>query len=97
MDAWLARVGDWSDEPESAMVAGFEPNGERQLTPAPTLSVKAGTLVITPAVAGHSLEYRIDEGQWQLYSGPLSVSINSEIEARAVRYGWKESEIVSGP
>ena len=97
MDAWLARVGDWSDEAESAMVAGFEPGGERQVTPAPTLVVESGALVITPVATGHSLEYRVDGGNWQLYTGPVSIDKNSEIQARAVRYGWEESEIVSGP
>jgi hypothetical protein len=53
-------------------------------------------LAITPAAAGHSLDYRIDDGRWQLYFGPVSVNKNIVIEARAVRYGWEESEIVSG-
>jgi arylsulfatase A-like enzyme len=97
LDAWLAQVGDWSEEPESAMVARFEPNGERQVTPAPTLSVRESLLVITPAASGHSLEYRIDDGDWQLYTGPVSVESENIIEARAVRYGWEESEIVIGP
>ena len=97
MDAWLARAGDWSEESESAMVARFESGGERQVTPAPTLSLEEGTLIITPAAGGHSLEYRVDDGQWQLYIESVSVNRNSEIEARAVRYGWKESNSVSGP
>ena len=54
-------------------------------------------LVITSAAAGHSLEYRIDRGRWQLYIEPVSINRNSDIEARAVRYGWEESESVSGP
>ena len=97
MDAWLARVGDWSEEPESAMVSRFEPDGERLITPSPTLLVRGGAVVITPAAAEHSLEYRLDGGRWQLYSGPVGVSKNSEIEARAVRYGWEESEVVRYP
>lgn len=97
MDDWLARVGDWSEEPEDAMVARFEPGGERQVTPAPTLSVSGGELLITPAAEGHSLEYRLDDGRWQLYTGPASVDPTNAIEARAVRYGWEESEIVSNP
>jgi N-sulfoglucosamine sulfohydrolase len=96
MDAWLARAGDWSAESESAMVARFEPSGERQVTPAPTLSLEGGALVITPAAAGHSLEYRVGGGRWQLYTEPASVNNNNGIEARAVRYGWEESESVSG-
>lgn len=97
MDAWLTRVDDWSDQAESAMVAAFEPGGRRQVTPAPTLVVASGALVIQPVANGHSLEYRIDGGDWQLYTGPVSIDKNSEIDARAVRYGWEESEIVSGP
>tara|TARA_B110000879_G_scaffold74513_1_gene104018 strand:- start:2316 stop:3401 length:1086 start_codon:yes stop_codon:yes gene_type:complete len=96
MDAWLARAGDWSAESESAMVARFEPSGERQVTPAPTLSLEGGALVITPAAAGHSLEYRVGGGRWQLYTEPASGNKNNGIEARAVRYGWEESESVSG-
>ena len=97
LDAWLAHVDDWSEESESAMVARFEPDGERQVTPAPTLSVRDGLLVVTPEGNGHSIEYRVDDGDWQLYVGPVSVDNNQDIEARAVRYGWEESEIVSGP
>tara|TARA_R110002049_G_scaffold177382_15_gene344562 strand:+ start:254 stop:1891 length:1638 start_codon:yes stop_codon:yes gene_type:complete len=96
MDLWLTRVGDWSDEPEFEMVARFELHGKRRVTPAPTLLFSGGSLVISPAAEGHSLEYRVDDGDWQLYTGPVSVKESSAIEARAVRYGWEESEIVSG-
>jgi len=97
MDAWLARVGDWSEEPEDDMVARFEPDGKRQTTPPPTLESTAGTLVIRPAEKGHSLEYRIDGGPWHLYVAPLAIRVTDRLEARAVRYGWRESEIVSYP
>lgn len=97
MDAWLSQVGDDSDEPEEAMVARFEPDGEQQVTPAPEVSVTGGTLEITPAAAGHSLQYRIDGGRWRLYTHPIEIERNSEVDVRAVRYGWVESEIVSSP
>jgi len=97
MDAWLADVGDGSDEDEAAMVARFEPGGERQVTPAPGISLRGGVLAITPASPGHSLEYRVDGGAWQLYTHPLQIDNNSNIDARAVRYGWEESDVVSSP
>jgi N-sulfoglucosamine sulfohydrolase len=96
MDNWLARVGDWSEQPEADMVARFEPGGERQVTPRPTLSVSEGAAVVAPAAAGQSLEYRVDGGRWMLYTHPVNIHPGSDIEARAVRYGWEESEIVSG-
>jgi N-sulfoglucosamine sulfohydrolase len=97
MNAWLTRVGDWSEESEDKMVARFEPGDKRQVTPVPTLSVTAGILTITPAAAEHSLEYRVGNGRWQLYTGPAKLLTPDSIDARAVRYGWEESEIVSGP
>jgi hypothetical protein len=63
----------------------------------PTLSVTSGTLTLTPAAAEHSLEYCVDNGRWQLYTGPAKLSTTGSIDARAVRYGWEESEIVSSP
>jgi N-sulfoglucosamine sulfohydrolase len=97
MDAWLAEVGDGSAEDEAAMVARFEPEGERQVTPVPEVLVKGETLHITAAAWGHSLEYRINGGPWRLYTYPVLIDGGSEVEARAVRYGWEESEIVSIP
>ena len=97
MNAWLDRVGDWSEESEDDMVVRFEPGGERQVTPAPTLSISDGRLVITPRAVGHSVEYRQNGGHWQLYSGPVRVTTTDTLQGRAVRYGWEESEVVSGP
>ena len=79
------------------MVVRFEPGGERQVTPAPTLSISDGRLVITPRAVGHSVEYRQNGGHWQLYSGPVRVATTDTLQGRAVRYGWEESEVVSGP
>jgi arylsulfatase A-like enzyme len=97
MNTWLTRADDWSEEPEDKMVARFQPGGKRQVTPVPTLSVTSGTLIVTPAAADHSLEYRVANGRWQLYTGPVKLSITGSVDARAVRYGWEESEIVSSP
>jgi arylsulfatase A-like enzyme len=97
MDSWLARVGDASEEPEAAMAARFEPGGERRVTPAPRLHREAGAVVISPAAPGHSLEYSVEDGPWELYVGPVTASPGQEVSARAVRYGWKESQIVTNP
>jgi len=93
LDAWLARVGDWSREPEDAMVARFEPAGERVRTPPPCVERAAERLVIETSTAGASLGYRIDGGRWRLYTGPVRVPASARVEAKAVRYGWLESEL----
>ncbi len=43
-------------------------------------------------VSGASLGYRINGGRWQVYSGAFGAAPDDYVEARAVRYGWRESE-----
>jgi N-sulfoglucosamine sulfohydrolase len=94
LDAWLARVGDWSEVPEDTMVARFEPDGRRQRTPAPHAELVDGSLVLR-SEGGASLGYRLDDGRWRLYTAPVRVPPGARVEAKAVRYGWLESEVVA--
>jgi arylsulfatase A-like enzyme len=95
LDSWLARVGDWSETPEDAMVARFQPDGRRQRTPAPRADLDGDRLVLHPALAGASLGYRVDGGPWRLYTMPVQVPAGARVEAKAVRYGWLASEVVA--
>lgn len=88
---WRERVGDWSDESEEAMVARFQPGGDTPVTGTPLIAVKEGQLNIT-AADDASIGYRIDEGPWLLYTAPMAVEPGASIEARAIRYGWDESD-----
>ena len=97
LGAWQISMGDMGDEPEDKMVARIQPAGERQVTPVPNISVERERVKITPAANGHSIAYRLDEGQWQVYSGPITLQRDETIEAKAVRYGWEESDLVTGP
>lgn len=92
MDNWLSRTGDWSDESEADMVDRFQPGGERRRTPRPVIEVSGGLVTLHPAGPGHSLEYRLDGGRWQLYRAPFEAGTAGALEARAVRYGWEESD-----
>jgi N-sulfoglucosamine sulfohydrolase len=95
LDAWLAEVGDGSEEPEDAMVARFEPDGRQQKTPAPRAELDGGRLVLEPAAEGSSLGYRVDAGRWRLYTAPVEIPAGARVEAKAVRYGWVESDVVA--
>ena len=90
MDAWLARVGDWSEEPEDAMVARFEPGGERQVTPAPTVSV-TGRRHGDYAGGVRDTRWSIAStaGRWQLYTAPVErqQQQRSRSQGRALRLG----------
>jgi N-sulfoglucosamine sulfohydrolase len=94
---WQARVGDWSEESENKMVSRFQPGGKRRQTRPPKVYMKDARILIEPVTPGSSLEYRLDGGGWHLYTAPFDAGSAKEIEARAVRYGWQESDIVIVP
>lgn len=92
MDRWLTRVGDWSEESETAMRARFlSPQGELRQTPRPTMSVDNGKVRVTSDVAA-SIAWRQDGGPWQLYVEPIEAR-QGTLEIKAVRYGWTASPI----
>lgn len=94
MDAWLERVGDLSAQSEAEMVARFQPDGTQLVTPAPAARVEDAQLIVTPQAPDHSVEYRLGDARWRLYTGPVSVLAVPKVEVRAVRYGWQASKIV---
>ncbi len=94
MDNWLAGIEDWSEIPEDEMVMRFEPEGRRIKTPPPELTVQNNRIVIRSPAEGVSIGYKINDGPWLLYTGPLSVPEHGQVTAKAVRYGWDESEEV---
>lgn len=89
----LASIGDWSEEPEAKMVERFAPGGERKVTAEPSISLVDEGLQINVPDEGASIAYRIDEGPWRMYSGPVPLPKDQSFEAKAVRYGWEESDI----
>ncbi len=94
---WKSRVPDLSDEPEIEMAERFWPGGEQPLTVKPEITVSEGWVSIESASAGASVAFSIDGGAWVLYKGPFPVLEASAIEAKAVRYGWRESAVARWP
>ncbi|MFT5481721.1 MAG: N-sulfoglucosamine sulfohydrolase [Halieaceae bacterium] len=94
LDTRLADIGDWGEDPESAMVERFAPGGVQPVTSMPVVVVANDTMTLKAVDQGSSTGYRVDTGPWELYSRPVDVSGAERVEAKAVRYGWKESEVV---
>lgn len=92
MNDWLSSIEDWSEVPENEMVASFCPNGVIEQTPAPKITKKGNTIQIFSQY-GASVGFQIDEGKWQIYTQPFKIKQGQTVKAKAVRYGWKESEI----
>ena len=94
MSEWRKRVPDASELPEAVMAESFWPGGEQPRTPAPCITIRNGRVALENPIPGASIAYRIGaSGGWQLYSVPFEVRDGVLVEAKAVRYGWAESEV----
>lgn len=100
-EAWLADTGDLGGIPEAELAERYWPGGVQPQTPPPVIEPAGGTFagsaetVIRSEVEGASIAYTFEEGDdvhWALYTGPIMVSEGGTLRARAVRYGWAESE-----
>ncbi len=94
LDQFLSRVGDTSAIPEYELRTQLLENDQLRPTPRPESAYKGGFLMLTSPV-GASIGYRIaGQKTWSLYKQPIPVE-KQFIEAKSIRYGWQESEIVS--
>lgn len=94
LDRWLEASGDLGLLEEEELRKRFWPGGEQPVTAAPRHEQSPGRVGLSSASAGASIGYRIDGGPWRLYTGPIPVGAGAEITAKAVRYGWAESDEV---
>ncbi|MEH6584196.1 MAG: sulfatase [Halioglobus sp.] len=90
--SWQGSIEDWSEQSEADMVAEFNPGGDVPVTAMPTVSFENGRLHLESATEGASMGYQINGGVWRVYSAPVKVTSGSEVLAKAVRYGWEESD-----
>lgn len=95
LDAWLARVGDLGGISEQEMIARFQPDGQQAVTPTPTVRIGTRGVTLQSRERHASLGYSLNDGDWQLYTGPIPVKSGDLITAKAVRYGWTESDALS--
>ncbi len=96
-DEWLTHVEDWSEAPEAEMVQRFWPNWQQPTTAAPTIKSENSRVTIECPTDGASIGYRINGAgavsDWNLYTGPFKAKAGAKITAKAIRYGWAESEV----
>jgi arylsulfatase A-like enzyme len=98
MDAWIARTGDLSALPEPELVTRLWGGSAQPVTLAPTVRlnpVRDGVrLELASATQGASLGYRLGPTEpWSLYSKPVTIPAAGLVEAKAVRYGYLESQV----
>ncbi len=100
LERWQDDVGDWGNVPETEMVGQMWPGLEQPVTSEPQAEQESNSeglvrVTLSSVTEGASIGYRIDEGTWQLYTGPVSIGTDQTLQAKAIRYGYKESAITT--
>jgi arylsulfatase A-like enzyme len=104
LEDWMSEIEDKGGIPESEMVAAMWPGGVQPVTDRPTANPGGGgfsaavEVSIACATEGASIAYTLEAGDgphWRLYSKPILLDSTTRLRAKAVRYGYQESEELS--
>ena len=85
------EIGDMSELSEQDMVARMHPAGDSEVTATPVLDLADG--LITVDTPGASIGYSVNGGPWHNYTGRVTLLPGDRVAVKAVRYGWRESEV----
>jgi hypothetical protein len=96
LERWSEQTGDLGGTPEKDLIERMWPGGKQPVTAVPTIAIEAERAVIRCATDGASIGYRLsNDGPWQLYSNPIEREGITMLQAKAIRIGYKESQIAT--
>ena len=98
LSAWQIEIDDKGFLPENEIVKSFWPDMKQPVTEDVVFSLNSdGLLSLTTTTPGASIGYQLDENigsnSWEFYHKPLSINEDQQIAARAIRIGFKASNI----
>lgn len=101
LEQWRKETGDMGEIPERELSERMWPRGVQPQTAKPMINPSGGKLS-RPAVAriscateGASIAYTLETGEnasWRLNEGRINLRGHTTLRAKAIRYGYKESE-----
>ena len=103
LEQWQEETGDMGLIPETDLAYRMWPDRAQPVTSAPVISSTPGddgavTLDISSPTEGASIAYKIeasDAPYWLLYTEPITLVSPVSVSAKAVRYGYSESDTVT--
>ena len=98
LSAWQIEIDDKGFLPENEIVKSFWPDMKQPVTEDVVFSLNSdGLLSLTTVTPGASIGYQLDENigsdSWEFYHKPLRINEHQQIAARAIRIGFKASNI----
>lgn len=93
--AWRKRINDPGKMPEDQMIKAAWGAETQPRTAKPVIARNGAGVTLSSETKGASIGYRLKGEQgWRLYTTPFDARVAS-IEAKAIRYGFVESEVAS--
>ena len=100
LSKWQADIDDQGFRPESEIIKGFWPEMIQPITSDVIIEINSDGLVkmscdTNGASIGYQTEALIGEDRWLLYTEPIKITSTQKLMARAIRIGYKASNITS--
>ena len=98
LSKWQAEIDDQGFKPESEIIKGFWPKMIQPVTSDVKIEINSYGLVkmscdTKGASIGYQTEDMIGMGRWLLYTKPIKIKSTQKLLARAIRIGYKASNI----
>jgi N-sulfoglucosamine sulfohydrolase len=98
LSKWQAEIDDQGFKPESEIIKGFWPKMIQPVTSDVKIEINSFGLVkmscdTKGASIGYQTEDMIGKGRWLLYTKPIKIKSTQKLLARAIRIGYKASNI----
>jgi len=100
LEIWIEETGDFGGIPEDELIEQMWPGRKQPVTTIPNIKIetreKRKFAIIQCATEGASIGYRLNrKGSWLLCSKPIEMKDIDVLQAKAIRIGYKESQIVT--
>ena len=101
IDLWENELNDYSEQPESDMVANMWPDLIQPITTTPQIDQEVGLITIIDDTEGASIAYQLSDSpeptddwdSWIVYDAPINADGAQYIHSKAIRIGYKHSEV----
>ena len=97
LDNWIKENDVYANLLEDDLSEKFWPNAKQPITDIPVFHNDGEFLIVenTSRSNGASIGYSYDGKKWKVYSSPIKTYPRKKIFLKSVKYGWRESEVVS--
>lgn len=91
--AFNAMTPDLSFSTTSELRDRYQPAGQTPVTAPPVIRLMRGKVLMEALTPGSAIQWRVDPtGRWTLYRGPIALPKDGKLEAKASRYGFRDSQ-----